>query len=117
MKPTAIAPVALVGMMIIGGGEPVRADDGWRLDASDWARPRSGATLVGMAPLPEVIRAWSATDGKNITILHAGGEEGELWARELRDWLVALGVPGDRVRLEIGRAGPASLRLELRESD
>jgi len=111
------AAAAIILLMAGTGFGQARAADGWRLDASDWARPRSGATLVGMAPLPDVIRTWSAAQGKDIAILHAGGEEGELWARELRDWFIALGVPGNRVQLEVGGAGPASLRLELHESN
>jgi len=113
----ASATAAIILLMAGTGIAQARAADGWRLDASDWARPRSGVALVGMAPLPEVVRSWSEADGKDIAILHAGGEAGELWARELRDWFIALGVPGNRVRLEVGGAGPASLRLELRESD
>ncbi|MDZ7829612.1 MAG: hypothetical protein U5K33_09060 [Halofilum sp. (in: g-proteobacteria)] len=106
--------ISLLAGLLIGGGNTARADQAWELDAAEWARPRSGATLVGMAPLPSVVRAWSSADDKDIAILHAGGEEGELWARELRDWLIALGVPGNRVRLVIGGSAPASLELELR---
>lgn len=108
-----------VVLLVLLGASPatVRGETRWELEAADWARPRSGEALVGMAPLPSVVRAWSAADGKDIAIVHAGGEEGELWARELRDWLIALGVPGDRVRLVVGGDGSASLTLELRGAD
>lgn len=99
------------GIMVVS---PVRAEQGWRLDAADWARPRSGGTVVGMAPLPEVVRAWSAAEAMDIVILHAGGEEGELRAAELRDWLIALGVPGNRIRLLVAAVDPQVLQLELR---
>ncbi len=93
------------------------AEESWSLDASAWARPRSGSTVVGMAPLPEVVRAWSSAQDRDIAILHAGGEEGELRARELQDWLIALGVPGNRIQLLVGGADPHALRLELRSSE
>lgn len=109
----ARAPVTLATDVI----EATPTARSWALRASDWARPRSGAALVGMAPLPQVIRAWSADAERDIVILHAGGEEGELWARELRDWLVALGVPGERVRRVVGGPGPHGLQLELRASE
>ena len=96
---------------------PVRAERTWELAASDWARPRSGESIVGMAPLPAVVRAWSATPDTDIVIRHTGGEEGELWARELRDWLIALGVPGDRIRRVVGGADPHRLQLTLRPSE
>lgn len=114
MKSQALAAIGLVAGLVFADADAARADTTWQLDATDWARPRSGSTLVGMAPLPSVVRAWSAADDKDIEIMHAGGEEGELWARELRDWLIALGVPGDRVRLAVGGSGPATLKLELR---
>jgi len=107
--------IVLIAAIAGGGGGGAHADTEWQLDAADWARPRSGSTLVGMAPLPSVVRSWSAAGDEDIAILHAGGEEGELWARELRDWLIALGVPGNRVRLVVGGSGPATLKLELRE--
>lgn len=113
-------PLTLIGLLaglVVGGVDGARADVTWQLDAADWARPRSGATLVGMAPLPGVVRSWSAAEGRDIAILHAGGEAGELWARELRDWFIALGVPGNRVRLVVGGPGPASLGLELRATE
>lgn len=106
----------LLATLSIGGTNVAVGDTSWELGAADWARPRSGAALAGMAPLPSVVRAWSESENRDIAILHAGGEEGELWARELRDWLVALGIPGDRVRLVVGGVGPSSLILELRDS-
>lgn len=96
---------------------PAHAERTWTLEAADWARPRSGAAVVGLAPLPEVVRAWSGEPGMDIVIRHAGGEEGELWARELRDWLIALGVPGNRVRRVVGGTDPHRLQLALRPSE
>lgn len=111
---TACLLLALVWLTV--PATVVRADESWRLDAAEWARPRSGSTVVGMAPLPEVVRAWSAARDMDIAILHAGGEEGELRARELRDWLIALGVPGNRIQRLVGGSDPHALQLELRAS-
>ena len=109
--------VACLLVVLAGAGtDAALGATSWELGAAEWARPRSGAALTGMAPLPSVVRAWSESEGRDIAILHAGGEEGELWARELRDWLVALGVPGDHVRLAVGGVGPSRLVLELRDS-
>lgn len=108
--------IALLALGAACVATPARAERSWTLEAADWARPRSGAAVVAMAPLPEVVRAWSAGSGMDIVIRHAGGEEGELWARELRDWLIALGVPGDRVRRAVGGTDPHRLQLALRPS-
>ncbi len=112
--------IALVGLLVLCAAAlaaPVRAERSWWLEAADWARPRSGAAVVGMAPLPEVVRAWSAADDMDIVIRHTGGEEGELWARELRDWLIALGVPGNRVHRVVGGSDPRRLQLALQPSE
>lgn len=95
---------------------PVRAadDDAWTLDAATWARPRSGRAVVSMAPLPRVVRRWSQTPEARIVVHYPGGEDGELWAFELRDWLVALGVPSGHLLTEAG-GEPGRLGLELRE--
>lgn len=94
----------------------VQADEseGWTLDAATWARPRSGRAVVSMAPLPRAVRQWSEMPEARIVIHYPGGEDGELWAFELRDWLVALGVPSGHLRTEAG-GNPGHLRLELRE--
>ena len=66
------------------------------ITADDWARPRSGESLVQMPALKRTVRDYlSQSDerGRRILIRHPRGEEGVLWAEELRSWLVALGIP------------------------
>ncbi len=76
--------------------------ESWTLSADSWARPRDGGSVATMAPLPEVIRHWEADAGRALVIRYPGGEEGQLWALELRSWLVALGVPQDSQELVAG---------------
>lgn len=83
------------------------------ITADDWARPRSGESLVQMPALKHTVRAYLEVDerrGRQIVIRHPRGEEGVLWAEELRGWLVALGVPSDHVVV-----GPASTRVDAVE--
>lgn len=101
---------ALACALLLGFAAPASA---WTLDASTWARPRSGAAIVAMPPLAEVVDAWSKRPGDRIVIRHPGGEDGEVWAAELRAWLVALGVPGGRVEL-VGGGEPEQLMLTVR---
>jgi len=87
----------------------------WVLSADEWARPRDGQSVARMAPLPELISSWSSEKGQRLLIRYPGGEEGLLWAYELRSWLVVLGVlmedqelvagsyQADRIELEITR--------------
>lgn len=92
---------------------PAMADDSWILVAAEWSRPRSGSALVEMQPVADAVRAWHAAgDSARLVLVHAGGEAGGLWAAELRDWLVALGLPPRAVQLAPG--GQPAGRLEIR---
>lgn len=91
------------------------AGDDWTLLAEQWARPRSGASLVRMAPLPELVERLGDSGERQLTIAYPGGEEGSLWAHELRSWLVALGVPSRRIQLVSGGQQSGALDLRLRD--
>ena len=75
------------------------------LSADDWARPRSGETIVEFQALRDMAAIWTAGDGQaTVEIRYPGGDEGSLWAGELADWLVALGIPSNRIQLTPGNA-------------
>ncbi|MEX0607555.1 MAG: hypothetical protein WD138_05945 [Halofilum sp. (in: g-proteobacteria)] len=103
---------ALVSVFVLIFCAPAAASS-WTLDASTWARPRTGAAMLTMDPLPEVVRAWSYRPADRIALHHPGGERGELWAAELRDWLVALGLPGSHIEL-VGGGEPDQLTIAVR---
>lgn len=79
--------------------------------ADTWTRPRHAETLLQLPPLREAVAALQGQADRRIAIRHPEGEQGELWAAELRDWLAALGVPSARVELEMDRA--VTERLDL----
>ncbi|WP_132971413.1 hypothetical protein [Thiogranum longum] len=85
----------------------------WLLGADEWARPRDGAVMVQMPPLPDVVEAWKGKPDLHLVIRYPGGEEGLLWANELRSWLVALGIPSGQQELVAGSSQPDQIELEL----
>lgn len=85
----------------------------WQLSADTWSRPRDGQAVAQMAPLPEVVAHWAKADGQRLIIRYPGGEEGLLWAHELRSWLVALGIPLERQELLAGSQQAGRIELEL----
>ncbi|MCW9058561.1 MAG: hypothetical protein OQL11_06800 [Gammaproteobacteria bacterium] len=91
------------------------AEDRWSLSAEQWARPRSGASLVSMEPLAEVVRHLHENGEQRLFIAYPGGEEGSLWAFELRSWLVALGVPSRRIQLTAGSGQDDALELRIQD--
>lgn len=94
-----------------------QAAESWTLSAAEWSRPRSGAAVLEMAPVAEAVRAWQAAvdehAGARLLLVHAGGEEGSLWAAELRDWLITLGVPPEAIELVPGAQSARALELRL----
>ena len=92
---------------------PVEAE----LQAEQWELSRNGERLLGIGGIAKVVEEWSTDDRQQIELQYPGGEEGELWVYQLRDWLVALGIPsgnlvavpgsgqGDVIRLRVIRAG------------
>lgn len=87
------------------------------LHAEQWELSRNGERLLGVAGLAEVVNEWSRDSMRQIELQYPGGEEGELWVNQLKDWLVALGVPsasivavpgsgqGDVMRLRVIKSG------------
>ena len=80
--------------------------------ADDWARPRTGASVVALPALRDAVTAWRRDEHAVIRIVHPGGERGSLWGREVHDWLVALGVPPARLAILAG--GPRDDAVLLR---
>ncbi|KPK51862.1 MAG: hypothetical protein AMS22_10160 [Thiotrichales bacterium SG8_50] len=82
------------------------------ITSGQWARPRSGSQIVSLDGLQGVISELEQQPGSVVTVRYAGGDEGLLWAEELRGWFVALGVSGDRIVLRPGLAERDRIVLE-----
>ena len=95
------------------------------ITADQWARPRSGNSLVQMPALKRTVRDYlgqvgdqndgrsgsrNTRGGQRILIRHPRGEEGVLWAEELRAWLIALGIPSNDIAMS-----PESTRVDAIE--
>lgn len=111
-----IVITALLSLLAAAPGFAASASS-WELKASEWSRPRSATAVLAMAPVANAVRAWheavaQGDDNARLQLLHASGEEGGLWAAELRDWLIALGVAP--AAIELAPAGVPADRLELR---
>ncbi len=84
------------------------------ITSAEWARPRSGATLARMPGLVEVASGLLVARDGRILVRYPGGEEGVLWAEELRGWLVALGIASTQIELVPGTSRPDIIELELK---
>lgn len=88
------------------------ADGPWVIDAEFWAAPRSGETVVTEPALRSAIDTLMfREETSRLMIRYPGGETGQLWAQELRAWLIALGIPSSRIDTQPG--GPRDDQLLL----
>lgn len=106
-------PLFLAAVLSLLASAAARADsDRFSISADQWALPRSGKALVQLPPLRAAVQDWVAHPGARIVLVHAGSDVGNLWAGELQDWLVALGVPSDRIEKKVSaEQGEDSLTL------
>ena len=69
------------------------------LSAEQWARPRAGEVIPQLEPVKLAISYWESGTDAAILLNYAGEDSGEIWAAELKDWLISLGVPSDFILL------------------
>ena len=72
------------------------------LPAETWDMQRHGEALLKVPELSTIMKKWMTDPRQIIEFRYPGGEEGELWVEELRDWYIALGVPSDAIQLSLG---------------
>lgn len=65
----------------------------WRLHEEQWDLVKQGEQILKMPVMQEVVRTWSMQPNQAIELRYPGGEEGELWVEELKDWLISLAIP------------------------
>jgi len=87
------------------------------LSADEWARPRTGAVIPQLAAVRSAVSYWGKGGDKAMIIRYPGEDTGELWAAELRDWLISLGVPSDFIQLSSGTQAADEIKLEVGNRD
>ncbi len=98
------------------------------ITADQWARPRSGDSLVQMPALKRTVRDYlgrsggqsgsqNAQHGPRILIRHPRGEEGVLWAEELRGWFIALGIPSTDIAMSPESTRVDAIELAVTDAD
>lgn len=72
------------------------------VSADDWAQPRSGQVVASFSGVRNAVEYWQQLTGAEFLIRYPGEDSGELWASELKDWFVSLGIPDDYINLAPG---------------
>lgn len=84
---------------------------------ADWSAPATVEAAASRPALNGVLAAYLGERGQWVRIAHGGDSRGSAWAGEVRGWLVALGIPGERIRLDPGMASPDQLVLDVHAED
>lgn len=79
-----------------------------------WAQPRDGDSVRRFPPLRKVVSALQQDPEARLLIRYPGGDEGNLWAHELRGWLVSLGVASRRIDMIPGGVEARAVLLTVR---
>ncbi len=83
------------------------------LTAEQWNVPRQANTILAMPALQTAMQAYQAEAGSQLLIKYPGGDEGTLWAHELRGWLISLGVASNTIELIPGAAKTDQLEISV----
>jgi hypothetical protein len=87
------------------------------LSADEWAQPRSGAAITQFSAVRSAINYWEKGIDSAILIRYPGEDSGEIWATELRDWMISLGVPSDYLQLVPGSQAADEIKLIVGQRD
>jgi len=68
----------------------------------DWPQRRSAHAVLELGPVRAMLSVFSEEAGQNVIVRYPGGDGGNAWALEFREWLVAFGVPSHFIILEPG---------------
>jgi len=85
----------------------------WVVKAEQWELVRDGESVLALPALNTVVNNWLKEKDKLIEVQYPGGEEGEFWVHQFIDWLVALGIPSDRIVTVRGSGADDIIRLDL----
>ena len=101
---------ALFAQTDVPAGAPVALFE-MPLRYQDWPQRRSAHAVLDLDPVRAVLSVFSEEGGQYVIVRHPGGDGGNAWALEFREWLVALGVPSHFITLEPGSGGTDRLLI------
>ena len=86
------------------------------LTQQQWSVPRTAEAVLAMPAIHQAMQALVENKKSNkasfsLLIRYPGGDEGTLWASELKGWLVSLGLASSFIELQPGSNNPEEIEL------
>lgn len=89
----------------------IYAGESYQLTHEQWAVPKRAETILVMPAIAKVLADLQTTPKGQLLIRYPGGDEGTLWAHELRSWLVSLGISSSNIELRPGSVDASIIEL------
>lgn len=89
------------------------------ISAEQWARVNSASDFMAIPGLKSLVdpEVEGKSAGRQVLEIHyAGGESGQLWAQQVRNRLVGLGLESSRIELMQGVSVADQLQISTREA-
>jgi hypothetical protein len=82
-------------LIFLGGVPPVSAHvrERFSFPRSEWVGVRRARRVILWPAVRKAVAAWIEAPGDHLVLAYPVGPGGRLWAAQLADWLVALGIP------------------------
>lgn len=77
----------------------------------DWPERRTTENLLDLDVVRALLSLFKENVGHNVIIRYPGGDEGNAWAVEFKEWLVSFGLPSHYVSLQPGSGGVDGLLI------
>ena len=78
---------------------------------NDWPDRRTTENLLELEVVRALLSLFKENVGHKVIIRYPGGDEGNAWAVEFKEWLVSFGLPSSYLSLEPGSGGADRLLI------
>lgn len=102
----------LVPQGLLWAGQAIASET---LSHKEWPRTRSGRIVMSIPAIRSIRVQFEKTPDSQIMIRYPGGDLGNAWAFDVRNWLVSLGIAAENIILEPGSDSADTLILEIRK--
>ena len=102
----------LIMLLLLAVCATAQAEQQFVLTEEEWSRPRSATVVKSYPAMQKTVQAWLLNPRKqSIELRYPGGEEGSLWAEEIKDWLISMGIPSNKLETYPGHPQQAEVAL------
>lgn len=117
MTTAARLMAGVVTLALLGFAWPRISDAAEFIQRADWEKVASAMSVLQLPALQRVVGTYEAGQGMIIVIRYPGGDQGNEWAIELRDWLVAFGIGLEDIELQPGSGMPGAIAIAAEPRD